>query len=215
MATATFVLPEAILRGADGADSLYSFMSRTGRNSNGGEVSELRQSRWKAAIGSSHAIKIAMNTREIRIRFLFETVFFLCLFAAFLWEASGNYFCIESGRGVMVRQSLNLALIVSVWDSVAVGLAFSVGQTMRASRSVMAARFPVGGGIAAVGYFAAVYVLAPGEQVGVFRSSLDSSCFFTEGYGMMFPIIWAPILVIASTLRELATQLTLRRVKVQ
>src|SRR5271156_1701189 len=134
-----------------------------------------------------------MNSREFRIRALTETIFFVCLFAAFFWEASGNYFCTEMGRKEAIRQSLNLAFIVSVWDSIAAALGLSAGRAMQGSISAKATCLWIGGGVAAVGYSFAVYVLAPGEQVGPFRNALDSSCFFTEGYGMMFPITWVPL----------------------
>jgi hypothetical protein len=153
-----------------------------------------------------------MSSREFRIRGLIEAIFFLCLFAAFLWEALGNYFCTESGREIAVRQSLNIAFALSVWDAVAIAAGLIAARALRGYLSPKASCLWIGGGVAAVGYFAAVCFLAPGGQPGPFLNALDSSCFFTEGYGMMFPLTWAPLLVIMTTLRELLTRMVLRRV---
>jgi hypothetical protein len=153
-----------------------------------------------------------MIPREFRIRLLVEVGFFLFLFAAFLCEALGSDFCGEPGREVAVRQSFNLALTFSAWDSIAGGLSLFAARALRRSISVTASCLLIGT-VAALGCFAAMTFLPPGEQVGPFRSALDSSCFFTEGYGMMFPFTWAPFLVIATTFRELLTQRILRRAR--
>jgi hypothetical protein len=153
-----------------------------------------------------------MIPREFRIRVLVEVGFFLCLFAAFLCEGLGNDFCVAPGREVAVRQSFNLAVTLSAWDSIAAGLSLFAARALCRSISVTASCLLVGA-VAALGCFAAITFLPPGEQIGPFRSALDSSCFFTEGYGMMFPFTWAPLLVIVMTFRELLTQRILRRVR--
>lgn len=154
-----------------------------------------------------------MNSREFRIRALIEAVFFLCLFAAFLCEALGSYFCTESGRADAMRQSLHLAFLMTLWDLVAALLGLSAARALRGSPSGKSITLGISTGVAAVGYFAAIYILAPGQQVGPFRNVLVCSCFFTEGYGMMFHLTWAPLLVIATILRELLAQRMLRSVR--
>jgi len=146
-----------------------------------------------------------VNSREIRIRTLVESAFFLCLFGAFLWEALGNYFCSESGRGMAARQSLNIALVMTLWDSIASVCGLSVAWFLRESASARAVTIWISAGVAAIGYFGAISILWPGRQLGPFGSALDCSCFFTEGYGMLFPITWAPLLVIATIVREWLT----------
>jgi hypothetical protein len=64
-----------------------------------------------------------------------------------------------------------------------------------------------------MGYFGAITILPPGQQPLLFRYALDCSCFFTEGYGMMFPLTWAPILVIATILRELIARKMANRIR--
>ena len=152
-----------------------------------------------------------MNSRDLRVRVLIEAIFFLVVFAAFLGEAFGNYFCTESAKVVAARQSMNLALIVTMWDLIAMASGLLVAHWVRDVISPTASCLWIAGGVAAIGYFAAIFLLAPGAQVGPFRNALDCSCFFTEGYGMMFPFTWAPLLVIATTSRELLTRFVLKR----
>ena len=137
---------------------------------------------------------------------MIEALFCFCLFAAFLWEGLGNYFCTESGRAVAVRQSLNLALVMTMWDLIASACGLSVARFLRRSARTRATTLWITAGVAAIGYFGAISILPPGQQLGPFRSPLDCSCFFTEGYGMMFPITWAPLLLLATILREWVTR---------
>jgi hypothetical protein len=145
-----------------------------------------------------------VTLRQFKIRALIEAGLFLCLFAAFLWEARGNYFCTESGR--MIRQSLNVAAIMTSWDTVAAVCGLSAARSLRGGASNATAALWISGIVAALGYSCAMLILPPGGQLGTSRFPLDCSCFFTEGYGMMFPIIWVPILVIATVAREWLTQ---------
>lgn len=130
-----------------------------------------------------------------------ETAFLVCVFAGFLWEGLSNYFCLESGRGAAIHQAANLAVLVTIWDSIASAVGALVARFLKDSMATGICLVIVAG-IAAMGYGAAILILPPGEQRGPFRTVLDCSCFFTEGYGMVFPLTWAPLLVVLTTLRE-------------
>lgn len=151
--------------------------------------------------------RIAMKSRELRIRALVEIIFWAFLFAAFLWEAYGSYFCTESGRISAVLQALRISFILTVWDFVASALGLLAAHPLRNSTSAKIICLLVSAVIGGIGYVCAVFIFAPGgSEELIFGRVLDCSCFFTEGYGMMFPFTWASLLVAATVIRELLTR---------
>jgi len=152
-----------------------------------------------------------MPLRTSRVRVAAEALFFICLFAVFYWQATGNYFCNEAantGRGL---QTLHLAIILAAWDSFS---CLSVRALFHRVRNVAirnAACLWLGGTIAAIGYYSAPFILFPWSEVHRLHSILDCSCFFTEGNGIMFLLLTAPILTVGSLVREALTQRVLSR----
>jgi hypothetical protein len=152
-----------------------------------------------------------MRLRTLRVRVAAEALFFLCLFAVFYWEATGNYFCNEAGRTGRSLQTLHLAIILTAWDSFACLCAMALFHRARDVASRNAACLWLGGTIAAIGYYSAPFILFPWSEIHRLHSILDCSCFFTEGNGMMFLLLTAPILTVASLVREALTQRVLSR----
>lgn len=110
-----------------------------------------------------------------------------------------------------MRHSLSIALVMTAWDSFACVCGLSVARFLRGSAAAGAVTLWISVFVAAIGYFGAIFILPPGQQFGLIDFHFDCSCFFTEGYGMMFPITWAPILVIGTALREWLTQRMMTR----
>jgi hypothetical protein len=147
----------------------------------------------------------------LRVRVAAEALFFICLFAAFYWEATGNYFCNEAGSTGRKLQTLHVAIILTAWDSFACAAGFAVSRRLAGASARNVARLWLGGVIAAIGYYSAPFILFPWSEIHRLHSILDCSCFFTEGNGMMFLLLTAPILTVASLVREALTQRVLSR----
>jgi hypothetical protein len=152
-----------------------------------------------------------MPLRTLRVRVAAEAGFFICLFAAFYWEATGNYFCNDAGSTGRGLQTLHLAIILTAWDSFSCLTAMALLRRVRDEASRNAACLWLSATIAAIGYFSAQFILFPWNESHHLHNILDCSCFFTEGYGMMFPLLTAPMLVVGSIVREALTQRFLRR----
>lgn len=86
----------------------------------------------------------------------------------------------------------------------------TVARFLRGNVSSAAATIWISAGIGAMGYFSAILIIWPGGR-GPLHSIFDCSCFLTEGYGMIWPITWTPILVVATVARELVTRRMLIR----
>jgi hypothetical protein len=152
-----------------------------------------------------------MRLRTLRVRVAAEALFFICLFAAFYWEATGNYFCNEAGSTGRGLQTMHVAIILTAWDSFACAAGFAVSRRLAGAGPRNMARLWVGGVIAAIGYFSAQFILFPWNEAHRLHDILDCSCFFTGGYAIMFLLLTAPILTVGSLVREALTQRVLSR----
>jgi heme/copper-type cytochrome/quinol oxidase subunit 3 len=152
-----------------------------------------------------------MLTRTLPVRVAAEALFFACVFSGFYWEATGNYFCNEAGATGRELQTLHVALILTAWDAFSSVCAMAIVHRVRDVAAKNAACLWLSGGIAAIGYFSAQFVLFAWNEAHRLHGLLDCSCFFTEGYGIMFPLLTAPILIVGSIVREALTLRVLNR----
>lgn len=152
-----------------------------------------------------------MRLRTLRVRVAAEALFFICLFAAFYWEATGNYFCNEAGSTGRGLQTMHLAIILTAWDSFSFLSVMALFPRVHDLASKNAACLWLGGTIAAIGYYSAPFILFSWSEIHRLHSILDCSCFFTEGNGMMFLLLTSPILIIGNLVREALTQRLLSR----
>jgi hypothetical protein len=147
-----------------------------------------------------------MNSPATRSRVIGHGIFFLGVFIGFWTGGKGNYFCNEPGSPGPALQAFHLALLLTAWDVIAAMLAHAMARAVPGAPARRAIGLWVGTGIAALGWFKADFILFPANQVPIFGASLDCSCFFAEGYGMVFQILVAPLLTVATFLREWLTQ---------
>jgi len=93
-----------------------------------------------------------------------------------------------------------LALACTAWDLVASGCALLAASVLKRVSvwNVILAAFVAGLGFASIPFW-----IYRGYGVFLFENTwADVSCFFTEGYGMMFPFTVAPALALATLGRE-------------
>lgn len=152
-----------------------------------------------------------MSSGTWRGRIVAEVAFFACLFAGFYWESTGNFFCNEVSGTARSLQTLHIASILTAWDSLACVFGIAMARWLRNAAPENAARLWMSGAVAGIGYFSAPFVLFPWNEEHAFHNLFNCSCFFTEGYGMMFPLLTAPVLTFGTLLREGLTQRFLTR----
>jgi len=152
-----------------------------------------------------------MPSGTLRVRSVAEVWFFLCIFAGFYWNSAGNVFCNKQGLTGRVHQSFHVAVVFTLWDSLACVAALAVAHWSQDPVCQDRTRLWISGAVAALGYFAAPSFLNPQDEARLFHNVLNCSCFFTEQFGMVFPQLAAPLLTIATILREGLIQRVLQR----
>jgi hypothetical protein len=118
-----------------------------------------------------------------------------------LYSYADNYFCSASrGQGRTIV-SAKLALACTAWD-ICAGACGALAVVLLGKRSrwlgVFVSTLVTGLGLASIPSW-----IYRGYGHFLFENTrADVSCFFTEGYGMMFPFIVAPVLALATLIRE-------------
>jgi cation transport ATPase len=136
---------------------------------------------------------------------LYFTVTFVILFL----YGDRKYFCSPERTGQSyIVMTAKLALACTLWSLLA-SAAGTIGAK-GAKHRVGSALF-ISTAVAGAGFFSISFWIYRGYGVFVFENTwADVSCFFTEGYGMVFPVLIAPMLTGLTLLQE---WLALRRLK--
>ena len=96
-----------------------------------------------------------------------------------------------AGHGFL-RSTLTLSLACTVWDFFACVIGEWVGQNLMKLRTVAPL---LGGAIAGAGLASMTFWIYRGYGHFLFEGTWgDVSCFFTEGAGIAFPFVVAPVL---------------------
>lgn len=137
---------------------------------------------------------------EKRARFAVTVAYFVVCFGGLFYYAHGSYFCSRQGRTQHFIQTLRLAVGCTAW-SLLVGVC---GQVLGRRPRWRRLGPPVSALLAYLGFASITLWIYRGFGQFLFEGTwADVSCFFTEGYGSMFPIVVAPALALATFLGEL------------
>src|SRR5215470_460727 len=135
-----------------------------------------------------------MTTREKKVHAVVAIGYFATCFALLFYYTYGSPFCPRPGESGHLAQTLHLAIACTLWEV----LVSTCG-------ALLAKTFDVRGVAPVVSTTLALIVFASfpfwmSESGGFISEGMwaDVSCFFTEGYGMAFPLIVAPVLALAT-----------------
>lgn len=139
-----------------------------------------------------------MSAQEKKVRAAVTIGFFAISFVALFYYTYGSFFCSRPGASSHVAQTLRLTIACTLWEVfVSIGGAF-VGKKCDARRLA-----PVlSTALALMGFASIPSWIYKGGRFMFEGTWADVSCFFTEGYGMMFPVFVAPILAAATLAGE-------------
>jgi hypothetical protein len=139
-----------------------------------------------------------MKWTQTSVRASVSALFFVICFVFLFWVSSGNSFCFRPEGPSHLAQTFRLSLACTAWQYFSVWCCESIQKRVGRGASV-----PFSGLIALLG-FASIPFWIVGAGGFMFEDTFaDVSCFFTEGYGMMFPIIEAPLLALATICAQL------------
>jgi hypothetical protein len=160
---------------------------------------------------------LPMSLKENRVRLLSSCLYLAFVYVLLFWYTSGDSFCERPGIGPgHAIASARLAVACTAWDLFAsvCGLLVIAITNKRTPRSGVG--IFVSAVVAGVGFCSIPYWIYRSDGRFLFENTwADVSCVFTEGYGMVFPLIVAPALVAGTVVREwlIATNLRARSEK--
>jgi hypothetical protein len=141
-----------------------------------------------------------LNAKSVRA--LTTIMYFSFAYGTLFFYASDNIFCAPSRTGqTRAAVTAKLAFALTVWDIVAVlcgALTLRVLRKQSLWPGVIVGTLVAGFGFASIPFW--IY-----RGYGRFlleNTWADLSCFFTEGYGLMFPFVVAPVLALATLIQE-------------
>lgn len=137
-----------------------------------------------------------LNFKSIHV--LSIVLYFCFAYGVLFLYVSDNYFCSSArtgqARGLVTAK---LALACTIWNVVASVCGITLRKYSRWWGAIAATL------IAGLGFASIPFWIYRGHGRFLFANTwADVSCFFTEGYGEMFPIVIAPLLAAATLLRE-------------
>ena len=140
-----------------------------------------------------------MSADEKKVRIAVTLGYFVICFAVLFYYTSGSSFCGRPGEPGHTAQTLHLSVACTLW-----AILVSVCGAFIAKRSGIRGLAPLASAVLALAGFASIPFWIYDSGRFMFEGTwADVSCFFTEGSGMMFPIIIAPVLAVATLAGEL------------
>lgn len=134
-----------------------------------------------------------MASRHWLLRYASVVVYFAIAYAVLYWYAGRGYFCARTGS---FPSTFRFAFMCTIWDLIACGLGSSIARYIMKLRTAAPL---LTGAFAAVGLASIPFWISSGYGHFLFEGTwLDVSCFFTEGYGLVFPFLMAPALGVLS-----------------
>jgi hypothetical protein len=140
-----------------------------------------------------------VSSQEKRVRAFVTIGYFVSCFAGLYYYTYGSFFCSRPGESSHAAQTLHLAVACTLWQAVVSICGALVARQFRV-RGVAPA---VSSALALIGFASIPFWIYDSGRFLFEGTWLDVSCFFTEGYGMMFPLVVAPGLALATLAGEL------------
>jgi hypothetical protein len=126
-------------------------------------------------------------------------VYFMVAYGILFLYTADSPFCSRPGDAGHAVITVRLALACTVWDFVAGLCGLEAFRVIRKKADLPAIAPLVSAVITASGLASIPLWLYRGYGRFLFENTwADVSCFFTEGYGFMFPFVVAPVLAVAS-----------------
>jgi hypothetical protein len=140
-----------------------------------------------------------MTVREKRVRAAVTIGFFAISFAVLFYYTYGSFFCSRPGESGHVAQTLHLTIACTLWEI----LVSTCGALVVKKCGVRGLAPVLSTALALLGFASIPSWIYDSGRFMFEGTWADVSCFFTEGFGMMFPIFVAPILAAATLAGEL------------
>jgi hypothetical protein len=140
-----------------------------------------------------------MTAREKRIRAAVTVGYFAVCFVVLFYYTKGSSFCERPGESGHFSQTLHLTTACTLWE-----VLVSICGALAARKLALDGLAPfVSTALALAGLASIPFWIYDSGTFLLEGTWADVSCFFTEGYGMMFPFIVAPGLAVATLAGEL------------
>jgi len=145
-----------------------------------------------------------MSLKENRVRLLLSCLYLAFAYGLLFWYTSGDFFCERPGTGPgHAVASARLAVACTAWDLFASVCGLLVVRITNKRTPQLGIGILVSAVIAGAGFFSIPFWIYRGYGRFLFENTwADVRCVFTEGYGMAFPIIIAPVLAAGTMVRE-------------
>lgn len=140
----------------------------------------------------------SMNRRTLWTRVTLTAFYFAATFCYLFYLSDGNTFC--GGAHGRLVETIRLAIGCTAWSLFASLCGAIAFHKLKIPKS--AAGF-ISFAVALLGFISITYWIYAGYGHFRFENTIaDVSCFFTEGFGIVFPIIVAPVLAAQTLLCE-------------
>ena len=139
----------------------------------------------------------SMNRKTLWTRVALTALYFAATFCYLFYISDGNTFC--GGAHGRLVESIRLAIACTAWSLFASLCAATAFHKLKIPKS--AAGF-ISFAVALLGFISIPYWISTGYGFRFENTIADVSCFFTEGFGIVFPIIVAPVLAALTLLCE-------------
>jgi hypothetical protein len=150
----------------------------------------------------------SMSRRTLWTRVALTAIYFAATFSILFYFSEGNTFC-EQVNGHLI-ESIRLAIACTVWSLFASFCGAIASQAF--GRFLKFFGGFVSFFVAFAGFASLPFWLYLGYGHFRFENTIaDVSCFFTEGFGIVFPIIVAPVLAALTLACEFVIQRTTKK----
>ena len=140
-----------------------------------------------------------MTARQKKVRATVTCSYFIVCFTGLFYYTYGSYFCSPPRGTGHTAETLRLTVVCTGWAL----LASTCGTYVARISKVRGLAPIVSTLLALAGFIALPFIIYDAGRFLTERTWADVTCFFNEGYGVMFPFTVAPALALASLVGEL------------
>ena len=143
-----------------------------------------------------------MRRNAKAVRLLATVIYFAVAYTTLSVYVSGSSFCAVLRTGqTRAAVTAKLAFVLTLWNIIATLVGALTRRTL--CKQLVWPSAVVSTLIAGFGFTSIPFWIYRGYGKFLFENTwADVSCFFTEGYGVMFPFLVAPALALATLIQE-------------
>jgi hypothetical protein len=142
---------------------------------------------------------LLMTVREMKIRAAVTFGYFIICFTGLFYYTFEDTFCSRPREAGHAAQTLNLTIACTLWEA----FVSMCGWLIANRTGIRGLAALVSTVLALAGFVSVPFWIYDSGRFLLQGTSADVSCFFTEGYGMAFPLFVAPALALATLAGEL------------